>query len=253
MILKKFQIIIRNTITALFCLSLYMSPATAGNVGEMSEDELKQFIQEYLMENPDVIINSLETFQARQEAITAQYQNQALKGYIEQAKNSDAFPTTGPDDADVTMIEFFDYQCGYCKQAFSDMMSLVEDDQKIKVIFVELPILGPVSKVAALAAMGADKQGKYIEFHTALMEVRGRLSENKIFEIAEDFDLNLDQLRADMKSEEFQTLIDENLKSAQMLGINGTPAFIIGNQLFPGAIPREQMEAATNAYRDANS
>lgn len=250
---KKIRPIVQGAIAALFCALLLSAPVKAAGVNEMSEDELKQFIQEYLMANPEVIIDSLEQFQQRQEDITSQYQAQALNGFIAQANASENFPTMGPEDADVTIIEFFDYQCGYCKRAFPDMMSLVEDDGNIRVIFVELPILGPASKLAALAALAADRQGKYVEFHTEVMGSRGQLTQEKVFDVAEDLDLDLTQLKADMKDEGIQTLLNGNLQAAEMLGIGGTPAFIIGNELFPGAIPKAQMEAAVENTRDQNS
>lgn len=237
----------------LVCALFITSSVKAADLNEMSADELKQFIQEYLMENPEVIIDSLESFQRRQEALTTQYKTQALSDFIAQAKTSDDYPTTGPVDADVTLIEFFDYQCGYCKRAFPDMMDMVEDDGNVRVIFVELPILGPASKMAALAATAANKQGKYMEFHTAMMEVRGQLTESKIFEVAEDSDIDLAQLKADMKNNESEILLNGNMQAAEMLGVNGTPAFIIGDQIFKGAIPRDQMEIAVRQHREANS
>ena len=150
-------------------------------------------------------------------------------------------PEHGNPKGDAVVVEFFDYQCGYCKRVLPSFMEVIDSDKNLRVIWKELPILGPVSRFAARAAMASDKQGKYLEYHIALMTLRGRLTEKRVMETAKSVGLDMGRLIEDMRSPKIDRYLDETLQLAESLGINGTPAFLIGNQLVPGAISADQM------------
>ena len=133
------------------------------------------------------------------------------------------------------MVEFFDYNCPYCKRSVPTITKLLEQDEDIRFAFKEWPILGPASVFAARAALAAEKQGKYEPFHFALMGAKGRLSDEQVLKVAEEVGLDVDQLQADMKSRDIDAAILKNKALAQELGINGTPAFVIGDTVVPGA------------------
>ena len=135
-------------------------------------------------------------------------------------------PTNGVTDADVTLVEFFDYQCGYCKKIFPDIVAVMENDKKLRVVFKELPILGPASIVAARGAMAAHKQGKYMAYHQAVMDLRGKLSEDRILQAAAEVGLDMAQLAKDMADPAIDEYLRANLQLAEEVGVTGTPAML---------------------------
>jgi protein-disulfide isomerase len=161
-------------------------------------------------------------------------------------------PVSGNPKGDVTIVEFFDYQCGYCKRTMQNVLDLQKEDPKVRVAWKELPILGPVSEFAARAAMAAEKQGKYMEFHTAVMGARGQLTPEGVMKHAADAGIDVDRLKRDMMAPEIGKYLRDTLQLAQELGINGTPGFVIGGKLVPGALDKEQMKALIAKAREAS-
>ena len=155
---------------------------------------------------------------------------------------------SGNADGNVTLVEFFDYQCGYCKRALGMMEALLETDADVRVVWKEFPILGPISSIAARAAMAADRQGRYLPFHLALMRAP-ELTEEKVFEIAGETGLNIERLRRDMEDPAIDAYLEETRALARELGIGGTPAFVVGNTLVPGVIGAAQMTDLVAAAR----
>jgi protein-disulfide isomerase len=143
----------------------------------------------------------------------------------------------------VTLVEFFDYNCGYCKRSMPDVKKLIESDPKLRVVFKEFPILGPGSVFATRASIAAMKQGKFRELHEALFEFPGRKDETSVLEIAKSVGIDADRMAKDMDDPEVSAIIDRNIKLAGELGIAGTPAFVIGTDLMPGAVGFEALAA----------
>jgi len=205
-------------------------------------------IRDYIMAHPEVIVESLNAMQARQELAETERQRTALAHMQGQITGNENDPVIGNPNGDITVVEFFDYQCGYCKRMVDPVMQLLKQDPQVRWVMKEFPILGPASVTAAHASIAARKQGAYGEFHVALMKYRGRLSDNVVFQTALEVGLDLDQLKADMASSETGETIRDATNLARALGINGTPAFVIGGELLPGAVSLdtlvEQIEAA---------
>ena len=151
----------------------------------------------------------------------------------------------------VTVVEFFDYNCGYCKRSLPDVLKLIETDKDVKLVIKEFPILGPGSLVAAKAAVAARRQGKYWEFHLALMNEKGAIDEARVFEVAKTVGLDGAKLRRDMEDPEIAKIIARNHTTAEALGIQGTPAFVIDQTLVPGALGFEALTGAVAAVREA--
>jgi protein-disulfide isomerase len=147
----------------------------------------------------------------------------------------------GNKNGDVTLIEFFDYNCGYCKRALSTVERLKREDGNLRVIYKEFPILEESSYIAAKAAMASMKQGKYERFHVALLRNSGKLTEDRIFEIAREIGLDEKKLVKDMTSPLLNRNIQINHSIAEALEINGTPGFVIGTEIIPGALPYEEL------------
>lgn len=210
------------------------------------ETRLQEMMRDYILANPDVVLEALRSMERQRREEAAARQREALVGMHDRLYEDDRSPSVGPSDPDaakpVTMVEFFDYQCGYCKRVFPSVMQVMADDPGLRVVFIELPILGPESTYAARAALAAKKQDRYFEFHRAVMNERGRLSEEKVMAIARGLGLDTDRLAADMEDPAIKKHIQDNIDLAQALGIEGTPALVIGDELVPGAIGLDQLK-----------
>lgn len=226
---------------SLAALPFYATPAAAG-VDEGDRPAIERMVREYLIANPEVLVEAMQALEQRQQTAADQKARAALKQNRQQIFNDDASPVGGNPKGDVTVVEFFDYNCGYCKAVHDDALKLVKDDGRLRYVYKEFPILGPGSTVAAKAALAARAQGKYVEAHNALMSHRGRLDEAAVLRILGDAGLDVAKLKADMEAPAVAKAIESNLLLADKLGIRGTPAFIIGDELAPGAIKLDEMK-----------
>lgn len=222
------------------------TPPTASRGGEapfsaLQKNDIRNTVREYLLENPTVIVEALEILQAQQQRTTQQHNSGAITANMDQLVNSRRDPFIGNPDASVTVVEFFDYQCPYCKRMAQDLAKIASEDPDVKIIFKEFPVFGTESTLATRAALAAAKQGKYLEFHLALMDLRGAPSETAVFRVASRLGLDLERLRRDMQSQSIETQIQTNYRLAQEIGVRGTPAFIVGDQLIPGAMDPDSM------------
>lgn len=212
-------------------------------------EEIEQVVRQFLLDNPDVVVEALNIYQSRQEAAEAEQQRAQVVANRDDLLFRSTSPVLGNPDGDVTLVEFFDYQCGYCKRMLDNVFEAIDDDANLRVVFKEFPILGPSSMTAAQAALASQAQGLYTEFHYALMDHRGQLTDDAIFAIAAEVGLDVDRLRADMTSDAVMGEIRANHALAQTLGINGTPAFVIGDEVVPGAVGLEVLETMITGAR----
>ena len=234
----------------LIALALIALPAAAGaQTAPPDREAIEKIVREYLMKHPEVIIEAVQELEKRQ----TQARDQAAKQTIAQRKaeliRDPDTPVGGNPDGDVTIVEFFDYHCGYCKRAHPTMQSVVKGDPKIRVAYKQMPILTPNSRVAAAGALAAARQGKYAEMHNALMEARGELTKDRVLKIAADLKLDTDKLEKDMAAPAIGQQIDRSLELARSLGIDGTPAFVIGSKVIPGAVDASVIRAAVAEAR----
>ncbi len=233
-----------KAITA-FCFGLVfligLTGSAAAQIVGKDKTAVQDIVRQYILDNPEIIAEALERLQERERLAQAEAQRLALSHSAARIYRNPMTPEHGNPKGDAVVVEFFDYQCGYCKKAFPSFMSVMKSDKNLRVIWKELPILGPVSRFAARAAMASAKQDKYFDYHVALMSLRGRLTEKRIMETAKKIGLDMNRLIKDMAAPQIDRYLDETLQLAETLGINGTPAFLIGNHLVPGAISAEQM------------
>tara|TARA_B100001750_G_scaffold205949_1_gene183314 strand:+ start:988 stop:1719 length:732 start_codon:yes stop_codon:yes gene_type:complete len=217
---------------------------------EMTRAEVEAIVKEYIQNNPEVILDSVDAYgRAQQEADLEAQQQEVEKqlGWIENNKN---LPVAGNPNGDITIVEFFDYNCGYCKKALSDVMTLIEEDKNLKFVFIDMPILGPTSTLAAKWALAAKEQNAYLEYHIALMEGSGMITEARLESIAKKIGLNVDQLRKDAEGPEIAAIVAEKAAKAAQMGISGTPAFIIDGKLYGGYIGVDRMRNAVAEARE---
>ncbi len=237
------------------CAVALFAPVQNANAEVFSADQTKEIevlFKKFLSENPELILKSVDDFRSAQEQKTQQSAQKNLEEYASYFAD-DNLPSAGNPKGDVTIVEYFDYNCGYCRKAFADIVKIIEEDKNIRVIFQEMPILSPSSIKMASIAMAAHKQGKYFEMHRALMEYKGGQSDSAFYGIAEKLGLDIEKLKTDAASAEVKAQIKKATDMARTLDIRGTPGFIIGNKIYPGYIGLDGLRDAVKAARDSKA
>jgi protein-disulfide isomerase len=207
-------------------------------------------IREYLLNNPDVILEVLSILRERERLAAAQQSRQQLAVRRDDLLNDPDSPVGGNPEGDVTIVEFFDYRCPYCRNVAPRLAQLLEEDKGIRFVYKEWPILGPVSEVAARAALASREQGRYEAFHEALMTYPGQLTEDTVFQLGGRVGLDESRLRQDMEAPEIEESLARTRALATALGITGTPAFIIGDRLIPGAVSLTDLRTLVKRARE---
>lgn len=229
------------------CFGLFLAgfgPALAADAfTDAQKAEIKQVIREYLKEEPAAVVEAMQRFQQQQEEETAKLAESRI-GENKEALMAKDLPSAGNPDGDVTIVEFYDYNCGFCKRAVDDVTKAIENDKNIRVVFHELAILGPTSEIAARWSVAAHKQGKFMPFHIALMHNTGHVDEATLTKAATDVGLDLEKLKADAASKEVKEAVAKSRDLAMTLQIHGTPGFIINDNLYRGYLGPEGMANA---------
>jgi len=199
---------------------------------------LEQIIHDYLIAHPEVVIEALKAGDAKAKAQEEAESRAQIVKHQDDLLHDAKSPVGGNPAGDVTIVEFFDYRCPYCKQVEPTLEALLKEDPRIRVVYKEFPILGPMSLVASQVSLAALKQStqKYARLHTALMSLKGELTQDSILKTAESVGLDVTKLKAEMTGRDIEALIKRNYDLADTLKITGTPAFIIGTAMSPGAV-----------------
>lgn len=229
---------LRKTALAFASVAVALLPACAQPGAKAERADIEKIVREYILENPEIIEEALVALHEKEKAAQAQLARAAITANKDALYAHAGDYAIGPADAAVTIVEFFDYRCGYCKRSVDWVQKLPEKyDGEVRVVFKELPIFGGISETASLAALAAGKQGKYWEFHSALMKIKNNedLTDAKIDEISASLGLNTAKLRADMKSQAVQKQLAEMKSLGAALSVTGTPAFFIGDTHVEGA------------------
>lgn len=231
-------------------LTLPTAPA-AQTFSDAQRGEIGDIVREYLVENPDVIVEVLQILQTRQQAAAQQQQQASARVDVSAIVDEDRDPILGNPNGSVTMVEFFDYHCPFCKRLSPVIAKLIETDDDLRVVLKEFPVFGDDSVFAARASLASMKQDLYHEYHQAMLKNRGRLTERTVMKLAKKVGLDVDQLKEDMESPEINATIQANYRLAQQMGIRGTPTFIIGDEIIPGAIDINTMRRLIQAKRQS--
>lgn len=202
----------------------------------LSQDVFDTAIERYIRTHPEVIEQSLQALEAKREAELRDRQKAALAARQDELLHDPSSPVSGNLKGEITLVEFYDYRCGYCKRAASAVTELQKVDPRVRVVYKDFPILGEPSELAAKAALASRAQGKHQAFHEALLASHADMTKKEILKIAVRVGLNAKRLEADMANPKWQAVIDKNRALARELGISGTPGFIVGNELVPGAL-----------------
>lgn len=214
---------------------------TAAPAHDLDEDEVKRLALEAILENPGIVMEAARLVQERQAAEAAARAKETLLSQRDRLEQDPNAPVVGNPDGDVTLVEFFDYNCPYCRRAGTAVGALLAQDPNIRVVYREWPVLSEGSVYAARAALAARKQGRYEDMHKALMGLSGRVGQPNVLSTARSLGLDIDQLQADMDDPSVDEHLASSAELARALGFSGTPSFVMGETLLPGLVTTERL------------
>lgn len=228
--------------------------AGAAEFSSVQRSEIETIVREYLIAHPEVLQEAMAEFEKRQAAAEVEKHKGAIKENATALFSSARQVTLGNPNGNVTFVEFFDYNCGYCKRAMDDMMTLLKNDPNLKIVLKEFPVLGPGSVEAAQVAVAVrmqDKTGgkKYLEFHQKLLGGRGQADRARALAVAKEVGMNMAQIEKDMQSPEVNATLQESFKLAETLGLNGTPSYVISDKVIVGAVGLPSLQEGINTAR----
>ncbi|MGR3592896.1 MAG: DsbA family protein [Limimaricola soesokkakensis] len=246
---------LRSLIRALPVTLALAGPAAALDLEAMTDAERDAFgdqVRAYLLENPEVLMEAIAVLDQRQAEAAAQGDSAMIASHAEALFENEGDWVGGNPDGDITVVEFMDYKCGYCRRAFPEVEELVESDGNIRYILKEFPILGEQSLMAsqfALAMRELEGDEAYKQAHNALMTMRADVSEDSLEALAESLDVDFEAVQAEMDSPRIAGIIAENHRLAQAMQVSGTPSFVMGDQMLRGYVPLAQMQEMVAAQR----
>jgi protein-disulfide isomerase len=234
--------------TAMLTLATF-SAVQAGAFTPEQKTEMQELIRSYLLENPELLREMAAKLEANDKQAEDEMRNKAMSTMAPQIFKTANDPSIGNPKGDVVIVEFMDYNCGWCKKSMSEVSTLLKSDDKLRIVFKEFPIFGEHSEYAARAALAAAKQNKYWELHQALFSQEGQVTTDIVNQLAEGLGLDMAKLKTDIGSKEIGEHIAANMQLGKQLAINGTPAFIIDDQVHGGYLPLDGMYAAVAQVR----
>jgi len=234
---------VKRTLFALSFAALMVPLASAVQAQDIDRSEIEKIVREYLLQNPEVIRDALTELERREREAAELARLQAVSDSSEILFNSTRQVVLGNPDGDVTMVEFFDYNCGYCKRALGDMLRLIEGDPNLRVVLKEFPVLGQGSVEAAQVAIALNEVApeKYDAFHQVMLTQRGQANRASSIRAAEEVGVPEDKLAEAMNSDVIGATIEEVYALANRLGLTGTPSYVIGNEVVMGAVGYDQL------------
>ncbi len=224
----------------------------AAPLSEAERRAIEGVVRDYILENPEIIREAVQILQQREQQASAERQRSAVKANLERLHDTGPLPVLGNPDGDVTVVEFFDYRCPYCRSVAPDLLRVIEEDGNVRLVLKEFPILGQESLFAARAAVAAARQGAYETFHQRLMTEVNEVTRDSVLALAEDMGLDTAQLQADMNADGVDTYLRGSYGLAEALEIGGTPAFVVGDTLVPGALSAERLRQLIAQARNAS-
>lgn len=233
-------------------LAPVLALAQPASFTEGQRQAIGQIVKEYLIQNPEVLQEAMTELERRQTEGQKAAQATALRSSRETLLNSPRDIVAGNASGDVTLVEFFDYNCGYCKRALADVRGLIKADPKLRVVLKDFPVLGPDSLEASRVSLAAKQQlkgEKLFDFHTKVMETRGRVNGERALAVAKEMGLDLARLQKDMDGPDVRAALQETVKLGDQLGLSGTPAFVIGDEIISGAVGVEPLKRTVAGVR----
>jgi protein-disulfide isomerase len=239
----------------LLCVSMAMLLCSGSLHGQdastiLSRADIEKIVREYIIQHPEVLMESVQAYRERERVEEQRRSKDAVAANRRELFNDAASPVTGTADAEVEIVQFFDYKCGYCRRVSLTLATVLEKHKNVRMIYKELPILGPDSHMASRAALAAAKQGAYQGFHRELMSLNGPLTPAAIEDTGKKLGLDVARLKADMSSKEVESSLMQNQRLANAIGVQSTPSFVIGNELISGAMDLPRFEELISRSRN---
>lgn len=230
--------------------SFSVSAQGISGLSDTQKKDVEKVVRELLLKKePDLIVKAAQEVQRRAEKVDSEKGRESLAKNKKELFDDPDSPTAGNPKGDVTIVEFFDYSCGYCKVVQPTIQELLDTDKNIRFVFKEFPILGSESVLASKAALAAAKQGKYAQMHAGLMASKERLAQAGVLRVAAGAGLDVERLEKDMEDPAIMKIIEKNNRLGSAIGARGTPTFIVGDKLYPGALPIEQIKEIVEETR----
>ena len=218
------------------CLVLTIMVPTfiKADLGKADRAEFDAVIEDFIRNNPEVLRDALISLAAREEA-------ERKQTGLAKVRDDMGDPVMGNPNGKITLYEFSDYNCGYCKRVFKPIQQLLHDNPDVRLVIKEFPILGQSSLVAAKAGIASQMQGKFSAYHIAMMSYRGQITDDVVMRLAAQAGVDEKQLKLDMESQKTAAIIQRTREAATALEINGTPGIVVGNTVIPGAIGLDEL------------
>ncbi len=211
--------------------------------------QIDKQIEDFFIRNPEKLEQALNNMHRYLTERAQREQEEALASNTDNLYRNDGDYSMGPNNASITIVEFFDYNCGYCKRSFAPLMEVLEENKDVRLVFKEYPILGEASYLASSAALAINDKLKYLTYHSKLMTHQGRISESVIEKTLSDMKLSPQKLQSDARSDKYVLQLAATRQLAEAIGVNGTPAFVINGKLFPGALDKAELTQAIKTAR----
>jgi protein-disulfide isomerase len=236
---------------AAIAVAATLAPISASAVSDSDRPAIEAIIKDYLLKNPEVLRDAFRELERRMKAEEDAKRAEALTGSRSLLHDSPRGVVVGNPKGDVVLVEFFDYNCGYCRRAMVDMLDLIKSDPMLKVVLKEFPVLGKSSVDTARVAIAVRMQdpNKYLEFHRRLLSGRGEATHERALAAAKEAGLDMTRLEKDLKSPEINATLEESADLSEKLAISGTPTYVVGNEVVPGAIGFAALRARIDAVR----
>jgi protein-disulfide isomerase len=249
------SISLAGIMTAVLFASASAGTAQDPALSTQQEQQVREIVRTYLLEHPEIIDEAMQALQERQAAEAAQKAVQAVQRHRGELLSDPMSPVGGNPDGAVTVVEFFDYNCGYCRAAGPTVTELLQRNPDVRFVYKEFPTLAESSHFAAQAALATRRQSLelYTAFHDRLLKSKGRLAEDAVVQIAREAGVDVDRMRADMKDPAINESLDRNIALARAIEVTGTPTFLIGDAMLVGMKPLQEMESAIAEARRAQA
>lgn len=237
----------KNLFTSFFAaVVLALTVGCSANAEDLTKDEIETIVRDYILENPEIISDAIMILQQRAEAAQAEQQANAMRGMQKILTNNPLDPVGGNPDGTVTLVEFFDYNCGYCKRANPTLQALIKENPNLRVVYKEWPILSEGSVDAAKIALAVNlvTPERYEEFHVALLNAAPIRSANDVWRVVERLNLDRGEIENQLTNPDIERHLQQAAQLAQRLNITGTPAFVVGDSILRGAYPQEEIQSA---------
>ena len=220
-----------------------VSPSFADSISPAQKTEFEKLVHDYLLEHPEILRDMANKLEVNDKLAADTARNTTLSKQAKDIFHSPIDAVVGNPKGDVTVVEFMDYNCGWCKKSVREMQALVAADKNVRVVMKEFPIFGEGSEYAARAALASVKQGKYWELHQAMFAAEGKITAEVVDQIAKELGLDVTKMKIDMKSADIEAAIKNNQALAQSLALTGTPGFIVDDKLIPGYTELANLES----------